>query len=127
MSALESVVAALPPGLAELAAAEPGTGDLERVVGHGDRAFVMEAVHEGYLLHYGEPRLFGGIDGDLRLLAGDALFALGLARLAERADLPAVTELSDLISESARAHAEGRGTDVPALWRASAERLAEGA
>jgi hypothetical protein len=104
---------------------DPGTGELERVVGAGDRAFVVEAVYEGYLLHYGQPRLFAEMDPDLRLLAGDALFALGLAKLAERGDLVAVGELSDLITASARAHAEGGGGEVPALWRASAERLVE--
>ena len=30
-------------------------------------------------MHYGEPRAFTGMDDDLRLLAGDALYALGLA------------------------------------------------
>lgn len=90
----------------------------------GDRLFVMEAVYEGYLLHYGEPRLFEGMDDDLRLLAGDALYALGLARLAESGDLPAVAELAELISSSARAHAEGRGTEAEALWDASASVLA---
>ena len=90
----------------------------------GDRLFVLEAVYEGYLLHYGEPRLFEGMDEDLRLLAGDALYALGLARLAESGDLPAVAELAELISNSARAHAEGRGTEAEALWDASASVLA---
>ena len=90
----------------------------------GDRLFVLEAVYEGYLLHYGEPRLFEGMDEDLRLLAGDALYALGLARLAETGDLPAVGELAELISSSARAHAEGRGTEAEALWDASASVLA---
>ena len=33
------------------------------------------------------------MEPDLRLLAGDALYALGLARLAERGDLDAVAEL----------------------------------
>ena len=47
-----------------------------------DRLFVLEAVYEGYLMHYGEPRAFAGMDADLRLLAGDALYALGLSRLA---------------------------------------------
>ncbi len=69
---------------------------------------MLEAVYEGYLMHYGEPRAFAGMDDDLRLLAGDALYALGLARLAERGDLEAVAELADLISLCARAHAEGR-------------------
>ena len=68
---------------------------------------MLEAVYEGYLMHYGEPRAFAGMDEDLRLLAGDALYALGLARLAEAGDLEAVAELSDLISRSAQAHAEG--------------------
>ena len=68
------------------------------VVADEDRLFVLEAVYEGYLLHYGEPRAFRGMDADLRLLAGDALYALGLSRLAETGDLEAVAELSDLIS-----------------------------
>jgi fructose-1,6-bisphosphatase I len=38
------------------------------------------------------------MDEDLRLLAGDALYALGLARLAEAGDLDAVAELADVIA-----------------------------
>ena len=67
------------------------------------RLFVLESVYEGYLMHYGEPRAFAGMDEDLRLLAGDALYALGLSRLAEAGDLEAVAELSDLISLTAAA------------------------
>ena len=48
------------------------------------------------------------MDADLRLLAGDALYALGLSRWPTRGDLEAVAELSDLISLTARAQAEGR-------------------
>ena len=95
--------------------------------GLGDRQFVLEAVYEGYLLHYGTPRLFERMDDDLRLLAGDALYALGLARLAASGDLPAVAELSDLISRTAQAQAEGRGHAAEALWDASASALARGA
>lgn len=84
---------------------------------------MLEAVYEGYLLHYGAPRLFDGMDEDLRLLAGDALYALGLSRLAEDGDLEAVAELSDLISGSAQAHAEGRPEAAEALWIRSAARL----
>jgi len=90
----------------------------------GQRLFVLEAVYEGYLLHYGTPRRFEGMDDDLRLLAGDALYALGLARLAQRGDLPAVAELAELISSSARLHAEGRGAEAEGLWDASASVLA---
>ncbi len=84
---------------------------------------MLEAVYEGYLMHYGEPRAFRGMDADLRLLAGDALYALGLSRLAETGDLEAVALLSDLISGSARAHAERRPDDAEVLWRTSSDRL----
>jgi hypothetical protein len=94
------------------------------MVGDPDRAFVLEAVYEGYLMHFGEPRAFRGMDPDLRLLAGDALYALALERLAERGDLPAVAELADLISLTARAHGEGRPERADALWLASARVLA---
>jgi hypothetical protein len=124
VSVLREVAAAADPALAPYSVPEPGPPRFEQDL--GDRRFVLEAVYEGYLLHYGAPRLFEGMDGDLRLLAGDALYALGLARLAERGDLPAVAELSDLIARSAQAHAEGRGEDVEALWDASANMLVTG-
>jgi hypothetical protein len=115
-------VAAADPALAPYAVADPGPPRFGDEL--GDRRFVVEAVYEGYLLHYGAPRLFDGMDGDLRLLAGDALYAVGLARLAERGDLPAVAELSNVITSSAQAHAEGRGAEAERLWDASAARLA---
>ena len=87
---------------------------------------MLEAVYEGYLMHYGEPRAFGGMEPDLRLLAGDALYALGLSRLADSGDLEAVAVLSDLISGSARAQAEGRPADAEALWESSAAALGSG-
>jgi hypothetical protein len=90
----------------------------------GSRAWVLEAVREGYLMHYGEPRAFEGLDDDLKLLGGDALYALGLARLADEGDLEAVAELADLISASAQAEADGRPTGE--LWAAAAERLGAG-
>jgi hypothetical protein len=78
--------------------------------------FVLEAVHEGYLLHYAEPGGFDGMDEDLALLAGDSLYALGLARLAEEGDLPAVARLADLITDCAKAHAEGDAPKATDLW-----------
>ena len=63
------------------------------------------------------------MDADLRLLAGDALYALGLSRLAEKGDLDAVAELSDLISLTAQAQAEGCEQDAEAAWLLSAQRL----
>jgi hypothetical protein len=122
MSVLADVAAAAGPALAGYA--EPGEKRLRFGPELGERLFVLEAVYEGYLLHYGVSRVFAGMDADLRLLAGDALYALGLARLAELGDLVAVDELSALISRSAQAHAEGRGDEAEALWDASASVLA---
>jgi hypothetical protein len=55
-------------------------------------------------------------DRDLALLAGDRLYALGLALLAERGDLPAVAVLADLISECAAAQAEQDPARADAAW-----------
>ena len=96
-------------------------GDL---AGGGEYALVVEAVHEGYLLHYGEPRLLAGHDPDLALLAGDYLYALGLERLAALGDVRAVGILSDLISRCARLQAEGDAAVVPGLWEAAAGAIA---
>ena len=90
MSTLAEVVAAADPALAPYAVSDPGPERFADV--EGIRGFVLEAVYEGYLMHYGEPRAFRGMDPDLRLLAGDALYALGLSRLAEAGDLEAVAD-----------------------------------
>ena len=123
MSALAEVVEALEPSLARHAAGELGPDRFAAIVEDPDRLFVLEAVYEGYLMHWGTPRAFTGMDPDLRLLAGDALYALGLARLADRADVEAVAELADLISLTARAQAEGRPELAESLWLASARAL----
>ncbi len=94
---------------------EPGE-DLAFAV-PGERAPVIEAVREGYLLHYGEPRLLAGHDADLALLAGDYLYALGIERLAAIGDTEAVKRLADLISASAQCHAEGDIDDLEPLWK----------
>lgn len=116
---------AAPAALGGLVASGPGAA--------GDPAayaLVLESVREGYLLHYGEPRLLAGADADLRLLAGDYLYALGLERLAGLGDLPAVRELSDLISLGAQLNAENPGPPPPraaeALWLATAAAIAVG-
>lgn len=121
---LARVVDAADPALAEHAADDPGSDRFAALVPDSDRLFVLEAVYEGYLLHYGDPRAFAGMDDDLRLLGGDALYALGLRRLAELGDLEAVAELSDLISAAAAAQAEGDPEGAERLWLASARRLA---
>ena len=123
MNVLEKVVSSAGPDLVEHAS--PTRSEPRFAVPDAARAFVLEAVYEGYLMHYGTPRAFAVMDPDLRLLAGDALYALGLARLAERADIEAVAELADLISLTARAHAEGRAELAESLWLASARALSE--
>lgn len=93
----------------------------------GEYALVVEAVYEGYLLHYGEPRLLAGHDPDLALLAGDYLYALGLDRLAALGDEEAVAVLSELIGRCARLHTEGEAGVVPGLWKRAADEIAGGA
>jgi hypothetical protein len=105
--------------------AEPPT--LGELAGGGEYALVVEAVREGYLLHYEQPRLLAGHDPDLALLAGDYLYALGLDRLATLGDTRAVAILSDLISECARRQAEGDVEGIPDLWRQAAESISVGA
>jgi hypothetical protein len=119
MSVLAELGAAVEPPLRPYAVADPPPGRFG-----GQYAFVLEAVYEGFLMHYGEPRAFAGMDADLRLLAGDALYALGLERLAQAGDVDAVGELSDLISLCAQAQAEGRRELIEPLWLAAERRLA---
>ena len=111
------------PALGALAAAGPRAQGAE-----ADYAFVVEAIREGYLLHYGDARLFGGLDPDLALLAGDHLYALGLERLSGLGDLESVRELSDLISLSALVHADGPGDPAAtgAIWLAATTAIAVG-
>ena len=103
-----------PPTLGELPASGPDAAEY---------ALVIEAVREGYLLHYEQPRLLAGHDPDLALLAGDYLYALGLDRLATLGDTRAVALLADLISECARLQAEGDVDSIAALWREAAEHI----
>jgi geranylgeranyl pyrophosphate synthase len=86
-------------------------------------SLVMEAVREGYLLHYGESRILADYDQDLALLAGDYLYALGLDRLAALGDTAAVAVLSELIARCAQLHAEGRVDEVDPLWDEAARRI----
>ncbi|HEX3733626.1 MAG TPA: hypothetical protein VHU86_00590 [Solirubrobacterales bacterium] len=107
------------PSLGVLAAAGP-----RAAAAPGEYALVVEAVREGYLLHYGEPRLLAGHDADLALLAGDYLYALGLDRLAALGDTAAIAILGDLISRCAQLHAEGATETIPRLWKSAALAIA---
>lgn len=114
------------PLLGQLAAAGPRT-----TASAGEYSFIVEAVREGYELHYGEGRVVTGADRDLDLLAGDYLYAVGLERLAALGDLEAIRELSDLISLAALVHdrsapAHRVAEESAALWIAATAAIAGG-
>jgi hypothetical protein len=107
-------------GPAQVAAAGPrAEGNRE------DYELLMEAIYEGYLLHYGQPRVIDGPE-DLRLLAGDRLYALGLSLLVGLGDVDAVGELADLITVSARAQEAGDEELAEAAWLAGARSIGWG-
>ena len=91
-----------------------------------DYELLVEAIREGYLLHYAPGRVVRPDDPDLALLAGDRLYALGLARLAALGDLEAVAELADVISLGAQAHAAGDAELAEAVWEAGARAVGWG-
>ena len=76
------------------------------------RLQALDAVRRGHDLHYG-----GGSPSDEALLDGDRLYAEGLAVLAAGGDLDGVRRLAALITDCARAHAEGRHADAASAWR----------
>jgi hypothetical protein len=82
----------------------------------------LETIYEGYLVHYGAPRLFDPVDGDTALLLGDYLYAHGLVRIADAGDVDAVADLSELISLCSQLRAEDADGDGP-LWAATAALL----
>jgi hypothetical protein len=85
-------------------------------------ALGLETIYEGYLVHYGRPRLFLPADGDLALLLGDYLYAHGLVRIAATGDLNAVATLAELISTCAHLRAEQADGDGEA-WIEAVRRL----
>jgi hypothetical protein len=85
-------------------------------------ALGLETIYEGYLSHYGRPRLFTPPDDELALLLGDYLYAHGLVRIAATGSVAAVAELADLISVCSRLRAEGTEGDGEA-WLAAAVAL----
>jgi hypothetical protein len=109
------------PSPAELAAEGP------RVEGRRDEyELLIEAIYEGYLLHYGAPRIVRVPEADLGLLAGDQLYAMGLARLVRLGDTHAVAELADTITLCALAHGAGDLKLADAVWAAGARAVGWG-
>ncbi len=89
-------------------------------------ALGLETIYEGYLVHYGTPRLFAPADLDTALLLGDYLYAHGLVRIADLGAVGAVADLSELISLCSQLRAEDADGDG-ALWAATAALLGRGA
>lgn len=87
---------------------------------------LVEAIYEGYLLHYGVPRVVRVGEADLGLLAGDRLYAIGLARLVALGDTIAVAELADTITLSALAQGAGDHALAEAVWAAGARAVGWG-
>ena len=85
----------------------------------------LETIYEGYLLHYGRPRLFAPRDADTALLLGDYLYAHGLVRVADVGSVEAVADLGELISLCAQLRADAAAGDGEA-WAATAGLLGSG-
>jgi hypothetical protein len=86
-------------------------------------ALGLESIYEGYLLHYGRPRLFAPADSDTAILLGDYLYAHGLVRIAAQGDVTVVADLAELVSLCAQLRAEGRDGDG-AAWAGTVALLA---
>jgi hypothetical protein len=108
-------------GPAQLAASGPRAEG-----GREDYELVVEAIYEGYLLHYRTPRVLHVPEADLGLLAGDQLYAIGLARLVDLGDTEAVAELADMITLSALAQGGGEPQLADAVWTAGARAVGWG-
>jgi len=88
-------------------------------------ALGIETIYEGYLLHYGRPRLFTPEDDDTALLLGDYLYAHGLVRIERVGSVEAVNDLAELIALCAYLQAESVAGDGQ-VWAATATLLGRG-
>ena len=108
-------------GPAQLAASGPRAARAR-----AEYELLVEAIYEGYLLHHDAPRVLSVPEADLGLLAGDRLYALGLARLVALGDGEAVAELADTITLSSLAQAAGESELAAAVWDAGAHAVGWG-
>ena len=89
-------------------------------------ALGLETIYEGYLAHYGRPRLFAPPSRDTALLLGDYLYAHGLVHVSALGHVPAVADLAELLALCAQLRADGSPGDG-AAWAATAALLGEDA
>ncbi len=85
-------------------------------------ALAGESIYEGYLLHYGRPRIFAPHDPDVAVLLGDYLYAHGLVRLGEVGSAEDVLDFAQLISLCAQLRAGNTPGDGVA-WVATSSLL----
>ena len=104
---------------------EPEREPVFSPLGEERYALGLETIYEGYLVHYGAPRLFAPADDDVALLLGDYLYAHGLVRVAATGNVAAVADLSELIALCAQTRSDGRSGDGVA-WAATCARLGGG-
>ena len=88
-------------------------------------ALGLESIYEGYLLHYGRPRLFAPADSDTAILLGDYLYAHGLVRVAAHREVAVVSDLAELVSLCSQLRAEERDGDG-AAWAGTVALLGNG-
>jgi hypothetical protein len=110
---------------ADCVSSEPVRRPVFSQLGEPRHALGLETIYEGYLVHYGRPRLFAPPDDDTALLLGDYLYAHGLVRIAAVQDTGAVADLSELISLCSQLRAEDGDGDGQ-LWAATAALLGQG-
>jgi hypothetical protein len=104
---------------------EPDHEPIFSLLGDERYALGLETIYEGYLVHYGRPRLFEPVDEDTALLLGDYLYAHGLVRIADVGSVEAVADLAELISLCSQLQADSVPGDA-AAWAASAALLGAG-
>ena len=126
----EATVAGAPVEWNPAAAVDPVLGALVTSAAtetdtRGEAAYALEAIFEGFLCHQGSPRLVSPGDGDVALLTGDLLYAIGLEAVASTGDTGAVRALADLIGLSAAVASEGRTAALVPIWQAQALVLAD--
>lgn len=92
----------------------------------GEYEGLIQTIYEGYELHYGSAQEQPASEADLALLAGDELYAQGLARLVAIGDLVAVAELADVITLTALAHGADDSELAAAIWDAGARAVGWG-
>ncbi|MFA6000970.1 MAG: hypothetical protein WC828_02530 [Thermoleophilia bacterium] len=93
--------------------------------GAGSYQLGLEYIFEGYLLHYGQSRLIDHDDSDFSLLAGDYMYASGLATIAALKDATCIDALADLVQLCAYVNCESLDRSLAMnAWAITTIRLA---